>query len=62
MVQLNAQMMKIVVAVANASKLMKRNLSVIAPIEQMDLLITDRDADPSIVSELRRHGVGVILA
>ncbi len=63
--QLNAQMMKIsrqVVAVADASKLMKRNLSVIAGIEQLDLLITDRDADPAIVDELRRRGVDVVLA
>lgn len=63
--QLNAQMMKIarhIVAVADASKLMKRNLSVIAPIEQLDLLITDSEADATIVSELRRRGVEVVLA
>lgn len=63
--QLNAQMMKIarqIVAVADASKLMKRNLSVIAPVEQIDMLITDREADEHIVGELRRRGVEVVLA
>lgn len=63
--QLNAQMMKIsrqVVAVADATKLMKRNLSVIAPVEQLDLLITDNGADPTIVEELRRRGIEVRLA
>ena len=63
--QLNAQMMKIarqIVAVADASKLMKRNLSVIAPVEQIDMLITDREADEGIVGELRRRGVEVVLA
>lgn len=63
--QLNAQMMKIarqVVAVADASKLMKRNLSVIAPVEQLDILITDDEADAAIVAELRRRGVDVVLA
>jgi DeoR family transcriptional regulator of aga operon len=63
--QLNAQMMKIarqIVAVADASKLMKRNLSVIAPVEQLDILITDDEADPTIVAELRRRGVDVVLA
>jgi DeoR family transcriptional regulator, aga operon transcriptional repressor len=63
--QLNAQMMKIsrqVVAVADASKLMKRNLSVIAPVEQLDMLITDSGADATIVGELRRRGITVVLA
>jgi len=63
--QLNAQMMKIsrqVVAVADASKLMKRNLSVIAPVEQLDVLITDSGADQSIVDQLRGRGIEVVLA
>ena len=63
--QLNAQMMKIarqVIAVADASKLMKRNLSVIAGVEQLDMLITDAGADPAIVDELRRRGIEVALA
>jgi DeoR family transcriptional regulator of aga operon len=63
--QLNAQMMKIsrqVVAVADASKLMKRNLSVIAPVEQLDMLITDSGADQAIVDQLRGRGIEVVLA
>lgn len=63
--QLNAQMMKIsrqVVAVADASKLMKRNLSVIASVEQIDMLITDDGADAGIVAELRRRGIEVVIA
>ena len=58
-------MMKIareVVAVADASKLMKRNLSVIAGVDQLDVLITDRAADTAIVDELRRRGITVVLA
>lgn len=63
--QLNAQMMKIsrqVVAVADASKLMKRNLSVIAPVEQLDMLITDSGADQAIVGQMRGKGIEVVLA
>src|SRR5829696_1142391 len=47
--QLNAQMIRIarqVVAVTDSSKLLRRNLSVIAPVEQVHLLITDRGAAP----------------
>lgn len=63
--QLNAQMLKVsreVIGVADSSKLMTRNLSIIAGVEQLDKLITDRDADPAIVAELRRRGVEVVLA
>ena len=62
--QLNAQMIKIsrqVIAVADSSKLMRRNLSVIAKVEQIHQLITDRDADPHVVDDLRRRGVQVEL-
>jgi len=62
--QLNAQMIKIsrqVIAVADSSKLMRRNLSVIAKVEQIHQLITDRDADPHVVDDLRRRGVQVDL-
>lgn len=62
--QLNLQMLKNsreVIAVADSSKLMKRNLSVIAGVEQIDKLITDRSADPAIVEQLRRRGVDVTL-
>jgi DeoR family transcriptional regulator, aga operon transcriptional repressor len=62
--QLNAQMIRIarrVIAVADASKLMRRNLSVIARVEQIHQLITDASADRAIVEELRRRGVEVTL-
>jgi DeoR family transcriptional regulator of aga operon len=62
--QLNAQMIRIarrVVAVTDSSKLLRRNLSVIAPVEQVDLLITDRDADRGCIEAIRARGVDVRL-
>ena len=62
--QLNAKMIEIsreVVAVADSSKLMRRNVSVIARVEQLHMLITDTQADPNVVAELRRRGVEVRL-
>jgi DeoR family transcriptional regulator of aga operon len=62
--QLNAQMIRIarkVVAVSDSSKLLRRNLSVIAPVEQVDLLITDRNADAQCIKAIRACGVEVKL-
>ncbi len=62
--QLNAQMIRIarhVVAVTDSSKLLRRNLSVIAPVEQVDLLITDRGAPAECVAAIRQRGVEVRL-
>ena len=62
--QFNAQMIRIssqVIAVADASKLLRRNLSVIASVDQLDMLITDTGANPETVEELRRRGVEVVL-
>ena len=62
--QLNARMIEIsrqVVTVADASKLMRRNVCVIAKVDQLDLLITDASAQPDVVAELRRRGVEVQL-
>ena len=62
--QLNAQMIRIsrqVVAVTDSSKLLRRNLSVIAPIDEVDLLITDTNADPECVAVIRARGVSVLL-
>ena len=62
--QLNAQMIRIarkVVAVTDSSKLLRRNLSVIAPVEQVDLLITDRNADAACIEAIRQRGVEVRL-
>ena len=62
---LNARMIAIsrqVIAVADSSKLMRRNISLIARVEQLHMLITDSSADSAVVEELRRRGVEVLLA
>jgi len=62
--QLNAQMIRVareVIAVADSSKLLRRNLAVIAKVEEIDRLITDTSADPEIVAALRARGVEVTL-
>jgi DeoR family transcriptional regulator of aga operon len=62
--QLNARMIEIsrqVVVVADASKFRRRNISLIARVDQVHLLITDRDAPEAAVSELRQRGVDVRL-
>ena len=63
--QLNAKMIAIsrqVIAVADSSKLMRRNISLIARVDQLHMLITDSGAHPDVVSELQRRGVEVRLA
>jgi DeoR family transcriptional regulator of aga operon len=62
--QLNAQMIGIarkVIAVTDSSKLLRRNLSVISPVDEVDLLITDRKADATCVEAIRARGVEVRL-
>jgi DeoR family transcriptional regulator of aga operon len=62
--QLNAQMIRIarqVVAVTDSSKLLRRNLSVIAPVDQVNLLITDTGAPAECVQAIRARGVEVRL-
>lgn len=62
--QLNAKMMQIsrqVVVVADSSKLVRRNISLIAKVEQINILITDRAAPAAAVEELRQRGVEVRL-
>lgn len=62
--QLNARMMQVsrqVIAVADSSKLLRRTLSVIAKVEQLDMLITDSNADPEVVRNLGVRGVEVVL-
>jgi len=62
--QLNAKMIQIsrkVIAVADSSKLMRRNLSVIARMEQINTLITDKAAPASLVELFNATGVEVIL-
>lgn len=63
--QLNAKMIAIsrqVIAVADSSKMMRRNISLIARVEQLHMLITDTGANPEVVAELERRGVEVRLA
>ena len=62
--QLNALMIEVsqeVVAVADASKFRRRSLSVIAGVEKLHKLITDKSASPEVVEALRARGVEVIL-
>lgn len=62
--QLNAQMIHIarkVVAVTDSSKLSRRSLSVIAPVDQVDLLITDSAANAACIEAVRARGVEVRL-
>src|ERR1700744_670331 len=62
--ELNAQMMRIarqVVVVADSSKLIRRNVSLIAKVEQIHILITDDAAPTQAVEALRRRGVEVRL-
>ena len=62
--QLNAKMIEIsrqVIAVADSSKLLRRNISRIARVEQLHMLITDSGANPMVVAELQRRGVDVRL-
>jgi DeoR family transcriptional regulator of aga operon len=63
--RLNAKMIDIsgqVIAVADSSKLKRRNISLIARVDQLHMLITDSGADPEVVAELERRGVQVKLA
>lgn len=63
--QLNAKMIEIsrqVIAVADSSKLMRRNISLIARVEQLHMLITDSGANPVVIEELKRRGLEVLLA
>lgn len=62
--ELNAKMIKMsrqVVVVADSSKFARRNISLIARIEQLHMLITDRGAPADCVEQLRARGVEVRL-
>lgn len=50
-----------VVAVADASKLLRQGFKPIVSLAQVDVLITDVAADPERVAEIREAGVDVIL-
>jgi DeoR family transcriptional regulator, aga operon transcriptional repressor len=62
--ELNAKMIKMsrqVVVVADSSKFARRNISLIARIEQLHVLITDRGAPADAIEQLRERGVEVQL-
>jgi DeoR family transcriptional regulator of aga operon len=62
--ELNAKMIRIsrqVVVVADSSKLLRRNISLIAKVEQIHMLITDSSAPATAVDELRKRAVTVQL-
>jgi DeoR family transcriptional regulator, aga operon transcriptional repressor len=62
--QLNARMIAMsrnVVVVADSSKFARRNISLIARIEQIHMLITDRAAPTEAVEQLRQRGIEVQL-
>jgi DeoR family transcriptional regulator of aga operon len=62
--ELNAKMIAIsreVVVVADASKFTRRNISLLARVEQVNMLITDRAAPADAVEQLRQRGVEVRL-
>ena len=62
--ELNTKMIAIsqqVVVVADSSKFARRNISLIARVEQLHMLITDRAAPAAAVEQLRHRGVDVRL-
>jgi DeoR family transcriptional regulator of aga operon len=50
-----------VIAVADSSKLQRRNLSVIAALDCLDMLITDAQAPASVIDAIRDRGVDVMV-
>jgi len=50
-----------VVVVADSSKFLRRNISLIAKVEQIHMLITDSAAPTTAIEELCRRGVDVRL-
>ena len=60
---LNALMVRVsreTVAVLDASKLGQRSLSVIVPVEQLQIVITDTSAQRETLDNLRERGVRVL--
>ncbi len=51
-----------VVALADSSKIGRSGLTTIIPLAEVDVLVTDRDANPVDVARIREAGVEVILA
>lgn len=51
-----------VIALADHSKIGVKALNTICSLDELDILITDKDADKKVIAELRRKGVKVIVA
>ena len=51
-----------IIVVADASKLGRQGFTPIVPLSDVDVLITDTDADPDLVAGVRNVGVEVLLA
>lgn len=51
-----------VVVLADSSKLDREHLVRFAPVQDVDVLVTDTEADPGIVAELEKAGIDVVLA
>ncbi len=49
------------IVVADASKLGRRGTTVFAPIERVDVLVTDTDAASDVVGRVRQRGVDVLI-
>lgn len=60
--QLMADRARSVVVLADSTKLGKRAFARIRPIEQVDVLITDGDADPAVLERFAAAGVRVVTA
>jgi DeoR/GlpR family transcriptional regulator of sugar metabolism len=60
--QLMADRARTVVVVADATKLGKRAFARIRPIERVDVLVTDAEADPELIERFTTAGVRVITA
>ena len=51
-----------VIVLADSSKLGREHLVRFAAVEEVDVLVTDRDADPGVVAELETTGIEVLIA
>jgi DeoR family transcriptional regulator of aga operon len=60
--QLMAQQARSVVVLADSTKLAKRAFARIRPIEQVDVLVTDADADADVLARITAAGVRVVTA
>lgn len=50
------------IVLADSSKLGKRSSLILCPLDEVDIIITDSDADPSYIELFKRHGIEVIIA